>query len=266
MKIRIKDNITVKKDKHNNIFEYLKNKNQEQIAENQFYIDSQTESSKAKLYKSLLMKYRSLEIFDDMVTRFNINLVSPLLELGGGYGFLSTYIKEKYKVSDLIYSDVAKEAVIKSTQFEKFFGVTLDEKWVVAAENTPFENNSFSTILFFASFHHTQNPIKTLTECYRLLKPKGQVILMLEPSCPKHFQVFYKKHVERDTIREKYYTIKEYSSFFARAGLTFHNYNYKNFIYRDTKGSMLYYIFMNIIPNWLSNIFPCSQVIIGTKP
>lgn len=244
---------------------YLKDLNPEQKAEDDFFKSSDSESAASDLYKSLLFKTQSIFFFDDIVKKYNISFNGKLLELGGGYGYISAYIKRKFPDINVIYSDVSKEAVKKSQQYEDFFNVTIDEKWIIAAEDTPFSDNTLDNILFFASFHHVQDPKAAVKECARILKTGGKLYLLFEPSCPLYFKPLFDFYVRRDTVKENYYSIGEYKSFFKNAGLTFKHYNYREYIYRWSKKSMLYFLFLNLVPNALSNLFPCSQVIIGEK-
>jgi len=244
---------------------YLENLNDEQKAEDDVFKSSDSESSSAELYKSLLLKVPSLLFFEDILQKYNIEFQGNLLELGGGYGYIGAYIKRKYPDLTVIYSDISKEAVRKSKQYEDFFNVTIDEKWVTSAEDTPFSNEMFDNVLFFASFHHVQQPNVVVKECARILKLHGRLFLLLEPSCPSYLGSLYASHVKREKIKEKFYTIKEYKKLFENAGLTFNHYNYKNYIYRRSQKTTLYYIFLNIVPDLITDFFPCTQVIIGRK-
>jgi ubiquinone/menaquinone biosynthesis C-methylase UbiE len=251
--------------KEDEICIYLEDLSNEQKAEDEFFKSSVSESASAELYKSLLFKVQSLLFFEDIVQKHNIAFKGNLLELGGGYGYISAYIKRKYPDLTVIYSDISKEAVKKSKQYEDFFNVAIDEKWVTSAEDTPFSDSMFDNILFFASFHHVQHPQVVVKECARILKSNGRLFMLLEPSCPSFLKPLYALYVKREKIKEKFYTIKEYKTFFENAGLTFKHYSYKNYIYRWSERATLYYLFLNMVPNFITNIFPCTQVIIGLK-
>jgi ubiquinone/menaquinone biosynthesis C-methylase UbiE len=46
-----------------------------------------------------------------------------------------------------------------------------------AAASLPFDNNSFDAVYSFGVLHHTDNPELSLSECHRVLKPGGNLIL-----------------------------------------------------------------------------------------
>lgn len=249
------------------ILVHLSRPNAEQKAEDDFFRASEDENASADLYRSFLYvgKALSLLTFDEMVQRFGLTFHGTVLELGGGYGYLSSYLKKKYPDLTVFFSDVSEEAVRKSCQYEEFFGVTLDSKWVTSAEDTPFPDESFDRVVFFASFHHTQDPGAAVRECARILRPGGQLLLLFEPSCPGYLKPLYDRHVRRDEVKENYYSVGEYREMFVRAGLSFRHHNYTSYLYRRSQKSALYYTLLSMLPGFTVNAFPCSQVIVGEK-
>lgn len=247
---------------------HLDRPNEEQQAEDDYFRSSEDERASADLYRSLLYvgKAHSLLTFDDMVKRFGLSFRGSVLELGGGYGYLSSYVKKRFPECRVVFSDVSREAVEKSGQYEDFFGVSLDEKWVTGAEATPFPDATFDRVMFFASFHHTQDPQAAVRECARILRPGGELYLLFEPSCPGYLKPLYDFHVRRDEVKENYYSVGEYRRFFRSAGLGFRQHNYRGFLYRRSERAMLYYAALSMLPGFAVNAFPCSQVIVGSKP
>lgn len=246
---------------------HLPRPNEDQIAENDYFRASEDENAQAELFRSLLYvgKAQSILTFDEMVERFGLTFQGSVLELGGGYGFLSAYIKKRFPAARVSFSDVSQEAVEKSHQYERFFDSKLDEKWVTSAEDTPFEGNTFDRVFFFASFHHTQNPQAAVNECARILRPGGQLYLLFEPSCPKYLQPLYDFHVRRDEVKERYYSVGEYRKMLGKAGFDVRAFNYDSFLYRRSKRSVLYYVVVSMLPRFLQRALPCSQVIVATR-
>jgi ubiquinone/menaquinone biosynthesis C-methylase UbiE len=251
--------------KENDISIFLSEMNKDQRHEDDFFKNSTIESDSVPAYKSLMHKMQSLQFFNDIIGTYGITLQGTLLELGGGYGYLSAYIKAEFPSVVVVYSDVSITAVRKSRQFEDVFKSTIDEKWVLAAEQTPFAENQFDFILFNASFHHLQDPQSALFECSRLLKSTGKLLLLMEPSCPGYLKPFYNAHVERDQVRENFYSQKEYRKMLGVAGFRSTNYCYKNFLYRWSSSSMLYYLGLSLLPGIAGHLLPCTQVIVGER-
>lgn len=247
---------------------HLANPNEDQIAEDEYFKASEDEKADAELYRSLLYvgKTHSLLTFDEIVERYGLDFPGSVLELGGGYGFLSAYLKKRFPHTRVVYSDVSREAVEKSHQYEAFFGSEIDEKWVTGAEDTPFDGETFERVFFFASFHHTQDPQAALNECARVLKPGGKLYLLFEPSCPRYLQPLYDFHVRRDEVKERYYSVGQYKRMLQRAGLTAEVHNYDSFLHRRSNRSILYYVGMSALPAPLQRLLPCSQVIVATRP
>ena len=244
---------------------YIKQLNSKQQKEHEYFVNSPTESSQAPIYKSVIEKTQSIQFFNDIMNKYNLSFNKSILELGGGYGYLSCFIKMKQPDIQVTFTDVSEEAVKKSKQYEEFFNIKLDKKVVTSAEQTPFEDNSFENILFFASFHHVQEPQKALNECYRILNPGGNIYLFMEPSCPPYLSALFRKYVNRDEVEENFYTASQYKTFAQKAGFNVKSYNYKNFLYRWRLKATIYYMALNFIPGFLTNLFPCTQVLIGKK-
>ena len=81
------------------------------------------------------------------------------LEVGAGAGFSKFFIKNKnFLISDLADCD------------------HLDLK-NIDAQNTNFKSSSFDFVIAVNMIHHVPYPIKFLNEMYRILKPKGRLII-----------------------------------------------------------------------------------------
>lgn len=237
-----------------------------QKREDNFFASDKSMCSVKELHKQVMWKMRSLWLLKEIIDRYNLELTGKVLELAGGYGMHASYLKALYgdKIY-LCYSDVSLTAVKNSSKFENFFESKIDEKWVIEAENIPAPDNTFDQIFFFAGFHHIQDPAKSIAECYRVLKNEGKLYLILEPACPKIFQKIYGKHTERESIEEKSYTRAEYRKLLQKKFRAINCYNFTGYYNRESRRSLLYYLILSLIPNWLVNFFPCSQVITTTK-
>lgn len=96
-----------------------------------------------------------------------------ILDLGCGTGsVLDLLLKQKPSVH--AYGlDLSDEmlAVVRQKLGEKAELMQGD------SENLPYQDNSFDAVMCIESFHHYPDPLKALSEIYRVLKPQGKFIL-----------------------------------------------------------------------------------------
>lgn len=249
-----------------NIQIFHTNLNNAQKEEDDFFGSKNSMCSVPEFYKQLFWKVRSLWQFDETIQKYKLDFAGKVLELGGGCGAHAAFLKSKYQNKiDLYYSDSSLNALKSSVRFENFFGTKIDNKWLIEAENIPTGDNTFDAIFFFASFHHIQNPIKSIIECYRVLKPQGKLYLIMEPACPKTLKRLYGRHTKRMEIKENNYTRAEYAQFLKTKFTTIKEHSFTSYYNRETKSSLLYYQILSILPNFIVNLLPCSQVIIAEK-
>jgi methylase of polypeptide subunit release factors len=109
------------KHKEDDFFIHTVELNARQQAEEDFYRNSEAENASSDLHKSLFIRVQSLLFFEDILNKYPITFTGNFLELGGGFGYLSSYIKKKNNDATVFYSDVSREAVKKSWQYEDFF-------------------------------------------------------------------------------------------------------------------------------------------------
>jgi ubiquinone/menaquinone biosynthesis C-methylase UbiE len=95
-----------------------------------------------------------------------------ILDLACGKGVLCDYFKENIPDSTVIYIDKAF-AMIKG--LKEFY----PEEFVIRGEgeNIPFDEDKFEAVIIFNSFPHFRNKQKTISECYRVLKDGGRLII-----------------------------------------------------------------------------------------
>ncbi len=253
-------------DQHSPIKIFHTNLNPSQKIEDDFFASEKSMCSVKELHKQIFWKARSVWLFEEIINKYKLEFSGNVLELAGGYGMHAAYLKNRFKNKiNLYYSDSSLTAVKTSTKFENFFNTKIDEKWIIEAEKIPTQGNAFNQIFFFAGFHHIQNPNKSIAECYRVLKNNGKLYLLLEPSCPKVFNKLFKKHTDRNEIQEKNYTRSEYKKLLHTQFQTIKQYNFTGYYNRESRRSLVYYFFLSLMPNWLTKLFPCSQVIIAIK-
>lgn len=93
-----------------------------------------------------------------------------LLDLGGGTGRvafqLSEYVNECF-ITDSSYQ------MLQQSQKNKHKLPLIQAR----GERAPFKSNSINQIFLNDSLHHIQKQQETLEECYRILAPKGELII-----------------------------------------------------------------------------------------
>lgn len=242
------------------------NLNELQKKEDEFFASDKSMCSVKETYKQVMWKCRSLWMLEEIIKTYGLDFKGKVLELAGGYGVQAAYLKARYGNDIyLCYSDCSATAVNKSCRFENFFETKIDEKWVAEAETIPAPDGSFDKVLFFAGFHHIQNPNKSIVESARVLKDGGKLYLLLEPSSPKFLKNIFDKHTKRDEVIENSFTRREYDLLLKKYFSTIVRHNFTNFYNRESKRSLIYYLFLSLLSNWMVNFLPCSQVIIAEK-
>lgn len=99
-----------------------------------------------------------------------------VLEIGSGMGSDSRYIASLgAKITSLDLSPENVSFTLKGVHLSglKGEGVCGD------GEKLPFRNNTFDVVYSFGVLHHTPNTENAIAEVYRVLKPKGQCVIML---------------------------------------------------------------------------------------
>lgn len=107
---------------------------------------------------------------------FNKYRDKKVLEIGCGVGTdLASFAKAGAIVTGV---DLTLRSVdLTAKQFELY---GLNGEFLVAdAENLPFSNETFDIIYSFGVLHHTPNIQKAIYEIHRVVKPGGEIIIML---------------------------------------------------------------------------------------
>jgi|GEM_PF-2578319 len=250
----------------NDIKIFLTKLNFEQQAEEDFFASDRSICSAKENYRQVFWKMRSLWMLQEIIGRYHLEFAGKVLELAGGYGCHASFLKKIYRDKIyLCYSDSSITAVRTSGRWEKFFETQIDEKWVAAAEAIPAADSFFDVVFFFAAFHHIQNPLASIAECHRVLKPGGKLYLLLEPACPKLLQPLFEKYKNKRAIREVGFSRREFNKMVRKYFFHVCQYNFTGYYNRERKGALIYYLFLSLLPNWLVDWLPCSQVIVATK-
>jgi ubiquinone/menaquinone biosynthesis C-methylase UbiE len=112
------------------------------------------------------------------------------LDIGCGTGFplleLAGRLNEKSNITGI---DPWSNAIERVKEKISLYEITNAEALVASAENLPFENNFFDLIVSNNGINNVQDLDKTLSECYRTLKPGGQFVFTF--NLPESLKEFY---------------------------------------------------------------------------
>jgi SAM-dependent methyltransferase len=100
-----------------------------------------------------------------------------VMDLGSLYGGRSVAWAERYQLERITGIDVNPAYVAVANRFAQSRSVKADFH-LGYGESLPFEPQTFDAILSFDVFEHVQSPRATLSECWRVLKPGGRLLLV----------------------------------------------------------------------------------------
>ena len=99
-----------------------------------------------------------------------------VLDVGCGGGQSAIQMKELYPCLQLTGIDLSEDQIARALKRAHRKGLSL--KFEVAdAEDLPYPDASFDVVFSFGSAKHWPNPLKGLSECWRVLKPKGELLV-----------------------------------------------------------------------------------------
>ncbi len=99
-----------------------------------------------------------------------------LLEVGVGLG--TDLVQFAKAGADVAGIDITQRHLELAARNFEVRGLHADLQYAAAAA-IPFENDSFDVVYSFGVLHCTDNTVRCLTECHRVLKPGGELILAM---------------------------------------------------------------------------------------
>jgi ubiquinone/menaquinone biosynthesis C-methylase UbiE len=103
-----------------------------------------------------------------------------MLDIGTGYGYLPVEIARKFPGINMIGIDIEAPLLEDGTRNSAKCGVSDRVLFFKArAENLPFADDTFDMVMSTMSMHLWQNRQKGINEMRRVLKPGGQVLILI---------------------------------------------------------------------------------------
>lgn len=142
-----------------------------------------------KGYQELESYYTGIGIegFNKIFRSSSLNLSSYIkgtgIDLGGGPGILSSFLVREFNLDKMICCEIVKGCVefchpivfdnlLNSDQKEK-----IDSVWG-SFDNIELDDHCLDFAILYDAFHHSINPVVTLKEIHRVLKPNGSLIII----------------------------------------------------------------------------------------
>lgn len=210
-----------------------------------------------------------LLLFKHLVLKPNLTVV----DIGSGAGFPLLELAGRLGSSCKLYGiDPWKNANARSKQKIKNYGYSNVEIIESSAEQIPFPGNSVDLVVSNLGINNFEQPQSVFTECYRILKPGGK--LVLTTNLDGHWKTFYT--VFEDTLRQlnkKEYieklveqqtnrgTIKSITGLFTDSGIKVSRYFEEKFEMKFLNGSAFlnhHFVKLGWLSSWLE-IFPDNE-------
>jgi ubiquinone/menaquinone biosynthesis C-methylase UbiE len=99
-----------------------------------------------------------------------------LLDVGCGGGQSVIRLKERYPHLSLTGIDLSADQIARARQRAQHKGYSIQFK-VADAQTLPFPDASFDVVFSFGSAKHWPDPLKGMRECWRVLKPEGELLV-----------------------------------------------------------------------------------------
>jgi ubiquinone/menaquinone biosynthesis C-methylase UbiE len=112
----------------------------------------------------------------ESLARFKAFAGKKLLEIGCGLGTdLLQFARNGAQTTGV---DLTEDSVALAQKRFQLYGVS-GEFRPADAEKLPFSENTFDVVYSFGVLHHTPNTQKAIDEVHRILKPNGDIVIML---------------------------------------------------------------------------------------
>ncbi len=196
--------------------------------------DGQYDRCLAYLRSSGLMaEYRAAE---EEISGLRRDLV--VADLGAGIGWASALLSKIETVKAIHAVEISRHRIGQlCDEAIKMFGGDGSKirRYVGSFYETKLPTGSVDVVFLSQAFHHANNPFKLLTECHRLLKPDGTILIVGEPyvGMARLIRRFLSELIRRRRLRtyfyelfqpdpvlgDHYYRVSDYQFMFMACGL-----------------------------------------------
>jgi len=150
------------------------------------------------IFEPMCMLGKQNEINDLVVDLLEIKNSHRILDLGCGTGILSAKIAEELSADagGLSMGIDAAGKMVEGAREKR--GSNTCKFEVAAAEDLPFDNESFDSVVSTMFFHHIQLDLKekALFEAFRVMRPGGRLVIA-DMHTPTNFMGAFISHVSR---------------------------------------------------------------------
>jgi ubiquinone/menaquinone biosynthesis C-methylase UbiE len=115
-----------------------------------------------------------------------------LLDVGCGGGQSAIRLKERYPHICLTGIDLSTDQIARARQRARRKGFAIQFE-VADAQSLPFSDASFDVVYSFGSAKHWPDPLRGFSECWRVLKPGGELLVAdaTSDATPEQVENFY---------------------------------------------------------------------------
>ena len=115
-----------------------------------------------------------------------------LLDVGCGGGQSAIRLKENYPQLRLAGIDLSTDQIVRARQRAEQRGYAIQFE-VADVQALPFSDASFDVVYSFGSAKHWPDPLKGFSECWRVLKPGGELLVAdaTSDATPEQVKNFY---------------------------------------------------------------------------
>lgn len=146
---------------------------------------------------------------ENFIKAINIKPGNKILDAGCGHLRISLGILRKEPDISITGIDFTQSLLEQGRDLCTQMDINNIELYQGNIKELPFEDNSFDGVVSARVFQYLDDPVKALSEIFRVLKPGGKVVI----SVPNRHNL-----VKRLRYKGKLYTAKELRHFFKQAG------------------------------------------------